>query len=345
MAAARQRRKDALDAYENILRSFTKRAFKPLYLLYGTDSFLPARLQHYLIRYALEEHERDFNLDLVYGSEADVDVVLAMCQQVPMMADRRVVIVRQLEKLKNNRRFALYAKRPNPQAVVLLCCDGKPRFNADPYRTLKAKAQCASFEPLSRYRVPAFVERLARQSGCRLEAGVAQTLIDYTGTSLAQLSNELNKLQTYVGDREVITRDDIVQASGQTREINFFELQDALAFRKYEESHRICDQLLLSASNARAECMRIVYTLTSYFIRLWRLHGYATSGKSPKELASELGAPPFVIQKQRKALRHWPQPDLTRALNALLSAETELKGGSQRSPRLIMTLLLNSVLI
>ena len=343
--AARKSSKDALDLYQDLMRSFERNRFKPLYLIYGTESFLPGRIQRHLIRYALQEHERDFNLDVVYGGDTDADSVLAMCQLVPMMAKRRVVIVRQFEKLRNNRRFAAYAKKPNPQAVVLLRCSGKPRFNADPYRTLRHNATCAQFEPLNRRRLPGFVSRMARQSGCQLADGAAQTLVDFAGSSLSDLANELAKLQTYVGDRQVITREDIVQASGQTREINIFELQDALAYRRYADSHRICEQLLLSASNMRAECMRIVYTLSTYFVRLWKLHGFTGARKSSNALAKELGAPKFIIDMQLRALRHWPPAELTRVLNALLSAEAELKGGSQRSPRLIMTLLLNSVLI
>ena len=342
--AARKSTKDALDLFQDLVRSFTRHEFKPLYLIYGTESFLPGRIQRYLIRSALQEHERDFNLDLVHGEDTDADSVLATCQLVPMMAQRRVVIVRQFEKLSNNRRFAAYAKKPNPQAVVLLLCNGKPRFNTDPYRTLRHSAACAHFEPLKRHRFPVFVNKMARQAGCELADGAAQTLVEFVGNSMSDLANEFAKLQAYVGDRLVITRDDIVQASGQTREINIFELQDALAYRRYEDAHRICEQLLLAASNARGECMRIVYTLSTYFVRLWKLHGYA-GARNSYALAKELGTPKFIIDKQLRALRHWQPAELTRVLNALLSAEAELKGGSQRSPRLIMTLMLNAVLI
>ena len=343
--AARKARKDALDLYRGLVGSFQRKQFKPLYLLYGSETFLPGRVQHFLIQHALEDHERDFNLDLVYGAESDANSVLALCQLVPMMAERRVVIVRGVEQLRDSRRLAHYAKNPNPGAVVLLWCNGKPRFNSDPYRTLRKKAVCAHFEPLKAHRVPVFVNRMARQSGCRLGEGVAEALIDSVGTSLATLVNELNKLQTYVGDRESITREDVVQASGQTRDINVFELQDALAARKREESLRICDQLLVSASNAQSESIAIVYALTTYFLRLWKLHGAAGPGKSSRVLAKEIGAPFWLIEKQLRALRYWPGQELIRVLGLLLSAETELKGGSQRSPRIIMTLMLNNIFI
>ena len=343
--AARKKAKDSLDVYQDLMRSFKQQAFKPLYLTYGTESYLPGRLQKHLIDLALDEHERDFNLDVVYGSDTDADAVLTICQLVPMMAERRVVIIRQFEKLTNSRRFAAYSKQPNPQTVLFLQYTGKPRFNTDPYRTIKKNAVSASFEPLKGRRVPAFVSKMATQKGCTLADGAAQTLVDTAGTSLATLANELDKLQTFVGERKLITHNDVVQASGQTSEINIFELQDSVGRLNRVTAHRICERLLLSASNARSECLRIVYSLSSYFLRFWRLHGYARERTPLSTIAKEIGTHPFIVTKQQNLLHKWPQGEVTRVLNALLSAETELKGGSQRSPRLIMTLLLNSVFI
>ena len=359
MAKSSKGRKDALGRYEDLLRSFRKKVFQPLYFVYGTrdglEDYLTGRLQQYLIQYALEEHERDFNLDIVYGLDSNADAVLAMCQMVPLMADRRVVIVRGFEQLKDNRLFTTYAKRPNPSAIVFLVCNGRPRLNGNPYAALKKHAQSAEFGPFRSYhshKVSGFVSRLAKQAGCRFEEGAAQVLVDFVGVSLGKVANEFEKLRTYVGERDVITRNDIIQASGQTHEINIFELQDAVARRDHKESYRISDQLLLAASNSQGEGVRIVYILTAYFTKLWQLHGYIGKGErnSTYQLAQEINAhsktktSPFQINKQLKVLPAWPVTKLERAFSALLSADAELKGQSTRNPRLIMTLLINRLL-
>lgn len=327
-------------SYEQLDTAFRHRNFKPLYFLYGEETFLMDELQEALIEHALAAHERDFNLDLVYGAEAEAAAVLGLCSAFPMMAERRVVVVRNFEQLKENRLFIAYAEKPNPAAVVLLMCKGKPNLAAHPYRALKQHAAWGEFKPLYDNQMPGWVQRRVKSLGYEIEPQAVQMLADYVGTTLRMAVSEIEKLITYAGERRRLTADDVVRASGQTREFNVFELQRALGEGRHDDAQRIGERLLGQASNTRGEALMIVSVLTGYFTKLWKLHACRAQRLPEREMAQRVGISPYFIKEYLFSLRRFSQPSLEQAFAALLAADYELKGGSRRDERLVMTLLL-----
>ena len=69
--------------YEDIASAFRQGNFKPLYFFYGDERFLTNELQDVLLANALAPHERDFNLDIVYGPDTDAQHVLAAVRVLP----------------------------------------------------------------------------------------------------------------------------------------------------------------------------------------------------------------------------------------------------------------------
>ena len=330
--------------YIELRSAFRSRNFDPVYLLYGEERYFIDRLQETLLEFAIEPHEKDFNLDILYGSEVDAQTALGVCQAFPMMAARRVVIIRDFDKMKENGLFKALAENPNPSCVVLLVCSGKPNMSRHPYRALREKARAVEFKALYPNQVPRWIETLGKERGFALEPKAVQMLADYVGSSLSALSTELDKLATYVGEREVLTAEDVVQASGQTRDFNVFELQRVVGERRYEDALMISERLLQQSSNQRGESNRIVSVLTSFFRKLWQLTGLQSARVSEKQMASTVGVSPYFLKEYLACLRRFDGKALDGAFSALLAADFELKGGSQRSDRMILNLMFRKIL-
>lgn len=326
--------------YEQLATAFRHRNFKPLYFLYGEEDFLIHELQQLLIDHALTPEERAFNLDIVYGSEAEAEQVLSFCSGYPVMAERRVVVVREFEQLKGNRRFKDYAEHPNPSAVVLLACTSRPNLSAHPYRALKQHAAWAEFKPLYDNQMPGWIKARVEAQGCQIEPEAVQMLADYVGTDLRTAAGEIEKLITYAGGRTTLTGEDVVEASGQTREFNVFELQRMIGERKRAEALRVAERMLQQASNPRGEALMIVAVLTAYFTKLWKLRVCRRRNMSERAMARHVGVSPYFIKEYLFSLRRFSPRAIEEAFAALLAADYELKGGSKRGERLIMALLL-----
>jgi len=165
-------------------------------------------------------------------------------------------------------------------------------------------------------------------------------LTDYVGVNLQAAVGEIDKLITYIGDRSVITGDDVVRASGQTREFNVFELQRAIGEYRYSDALRTSERLLRQASNRRGEALMIVSVLTSYFTKLWKLHGMQGRGVSDKEIAARVGVSPYFIKEYQQTIRRFNRMSVENAFASLLAADYELKGGSGREEGLVLSLLM-----
>jgi len=292
----------------------------------------------------VQEHERDFNYDLVYGPESEGPPVLALCNAYPMMSERRLVVVRDFEKLKNNTLFTAYADRPNPHAVVVLVCRTKPNLTQHPYRALKDKAVTVEFKPLKVPDAVRWAVTSCAEHGIKLTPEAASLLIELSGTDLQTLSAEVEKLTTRAHQSRAIGRDDVLTAGGHSREFNVFELQNAIGVRNFKDALRITDALLTHASNAAGESLKIIGLLTSYFTKLLRMH-YGMLLKLPQaQLARDAGIPPYFVKEYEQQLRRFSEAQLHTSLSVLLASDFELKGGSTRSPHLIMTLAIRKLL-
>lgn len=327
-------------SFTDLETAFEHGNFKPLYMLYGEEQFLIEELQESLIRNALGPGERDFNLDIVYGFEADVQQVLGLCASYPVMAQRRVVIVRHFDALKQNRRFKDYAQSPNPSAVVMLVCASKPNLSAHPYRAIRENGVVAEMAALYDREVPGWIQRRAKKQGYQIEPAAVQMLADFVGSDLSRAASEIEKVATFAGDRSTLTRDDVIAASGQTREFNVFELQKAIGEGRYRDALRIGDRMLQQASNPSGEALMIVAILTSFLTKLWKLAALRGKSLSKKDKARRIGVPPFFLDEYVASLKRFPPAAIERGFSALMAADYELKGGANRDPRLVLTLLI-----
>jgi len=330
--------------YDQLETAFTHQNFKPLYFFYGEERLLIDELQSLFLKKALEPHERDFNQDIVYGAEAEATSVLALCASYPVMAQRRVVVVRDFDKLKENQLFSTYAQNPNPHAVVLLVCGDRPNLTMKPYRALKDKAASAEFKPLYERQIPGWIKKRIEASGYQIEPSAVQMLAEYVGTNLQSIATEIEKLITYVGHKEKITDSDVVQASGQIRGFSVFELQRAVGEGRYSDSMRITERMLQKASNTRSESLMIVAVLTGYFNKLWKLTVCQAKRMSEKAMAQRIGVPFFFIKQYLSSLNVFNITAIERAFEVLLAADYELKGGSSRDSRLVLTLMLRRLI-
>jgi len=336
--------KDTGPSYDDLATAFRHENFDPLYFFFGEETFLIDELQELLIENALPPHQHDFNLDVVYGSETEASEVVGLCQGFPAGAEHRVVIVREFEKLENNRQFKEYAAQPNPNAIVLLACTEKPNLSAHPYRALKKQATWSEFQSPYDNEMPGWIQNYVNGQGYEIKPKAVKMLADYVGTDLQRAASEIEKLITFAGDRTQLTADDVLAASGQTREFNVFELQSAIGEGRHADAARIAERILQQASNPRGEAIMIVAVLNGYFDKLWKMQMPKAQRMNKYDVASHIGVPPFFADEYKQAAQRYSRAAIADAYSALLAADYELKGGASRDASLILTLLLRRLL-
>src|SRR6185503_4669422 len=173
-------------------------AFAPAYYFHGEDDYLKNEELRRLIDAAVDPATRDFNFETLRGTDIDAETLGSILGTPPMMADRRMVVIRDVNALKKDARAALdaYLKRPAPDLVLVL----HSPTGVKPDKGLLASASALEFEPLSGGRIPKWITYYVEHDlGSTITEGAVTLLQEAVGTDLAQLKIELDKTSSYTG--------------------------------------------------------------------------------------------------------------------------------------------------
>jgi DNA polymerase III subunit delta len=184
-----------------VLRTAAKeRVFAPAYYFYGDDDYLKNEELRRLIDAAIDPATRDFNLEFLRGAEVDATTLGSIAGTPPMMAERRAVVVREVNALRKDARAVLdtYLERPAPDALIVVVTGA----GVKPDKALLSSTTAIEFAPLSGARIPRWISYYVEHNvggGATITSGAVTLLQEAVGTELAQLRVELDKLAAFTG--------------------------------------------------------------------------------------------------------------------------------------------------
>ena len=310
--------------------------FDATYYFYGDEDYLKDEMLRLLVDAAVDPATRDFNFELLSAGGLDGETLGSLLGTPPMMADRRVVVVRDVGALKKDARRVLdqYLERPAPDVVVVLVAASGAKED----RLLMERATAVEFEPLSGARVPKWITYYASHDlGCEITPEAVSLLQSAVGTELAQLKIELDKLASFAigGERRVIDEAAVAAIVGVRRGETLGDLLDAVAQRNAARALELLPHVLLQPKTSAVTIVMALATQTLALAwgRATRRPG-ATAQRMENEfynLLKESGSSYTgrswgdAVRAWSRSLDAWSSQDLDAALAALLAADAALK--------------------
>lgn len=227
--------------YEEIVRNIQKGDFAPVYYLMGEEAYYIDKISDFLVENLLKPEEKDFNLDVVYGVDVTIDQVIELAHTFPMMADRRVVLVREAQGLKSLEGLDSYLHHSTPTTVLIFCHkNGTADKRTAAVKTVQQMGVLFESKRLYDDKLPGFIISYVKRQGAEIEPQAVQMLADYVGADLCRLASEMDKLLLALpGGVGCITQSLVEEQTGMSKEFNNFELQSALAHRDVYRANRI----------------------------------------------------------------------------------------------------------
>jgi DNA polymerase-3 subunit delta len=177
-----------------LLRSLAKGELAPVYYLHGPEDLLKDEAVRAVVDRALDPALRDFNFDQRSAGQLDPEAIFTLCTTLPMMAERRVVVLREVEGWKRRPKtrlaFLKYLERPAVETVVLLV---QSAAEEDPDKELVRGAYSVACEPLPPARARKWLLRRAAALDVELEDAAADHLLEAVGGDLGAVAAELQK--------------------------------------------------------------------------------------------------------------------------------------------------------
>jgi len=322
---------------DELTAALAQKHFAPVYLFHGEEDFLIEEATNAVIEAALTPEERNFNLDRIYGGEADTRDVVSHASSFPMMAERRVVVVREVEKLGQPEVLAAYIENPSPSTCLVLA-SSKPDFRRKPFVTAKKHGFVLECKPLWDNQVPAWIAKRVKASGREIDPEAASMLLAYVGSSLREIVNELEKIYLYVGERKTITVDDISAVVGVSREFSVFELQWAIGGKDTGKASAILARMI---EQGEPHPVLIVAVLTKFFQTLWKLHDVRRRGVQGGQQFVQAGVFGSYAERYGQAANKYSMQEIEDAFIALADLDEKLKSSGGDPHMLMQTFIVN----
>ncbi len=343
---------------ENILKAWRTGKVAPVYVFYGEEEFLRSELLHLAAQTLVpDEATRSFNFDQLYGSDTTLPDVVTMASGYPMMAERRVVIVREAEKLlrakpagqpaaRSKKKangtvdpLLSYLEHPNQDCVLIFDMEKFGAKNQSPFKELAAKAEVVEFAVLKDAEATEWVRSRATMHKKKIGAEAARLMVAQLGIGLGTLASELDKLATYAGERDEITSKDVEAMTGASRERSVFELTKAIGTANREQAATILLRILRTGKDQRTF---VLIMLARYFEQLTLARELAAERKSEQAIAEALGlygGAAYFVKDTIAAARRYSRERLDAATSAIVQAE-EMSRRGHTNDELLMEMLL-----
>ena len=306
--------------HKAIIGSIKERNFERIYFLHGEEPFYIDLITNAIIEYALEENEKDFNQSIFYGKDSDVQAIIADAKGFPMMASRRVVIIKEAQDLKKIEELESYFNNASDQTVFVVNYKYK-KFDSRKKVFKAASKNGIVFQSakIPEYKLLDWINMFVKEKEFAIKPKAAMLIMEFLGNDLSKISKELEKLEILIEKGTTINEEHIEENIGISKDYNSFELVNAIGIRDVSKANKIVDYF---NHNPKATPLIVVISnLFNHFQKLMKIH--FLENKSREGLASILRVPPFVVGELQKSARIYNPKKI--AANIAILHEYDLK--------------------
>lgn len=314
--------------FEALMKDLKAGKYAPVYLLHGTESYFIDEVTDYIQKNALAESEKVFNQVVCYGKEVDSRTIIDNARQYPMMAQKRVVILKEANAMRDLTSLETYVTHPSPSTILVIAhphkkVDGRTGFS----KAVTKHGVVFESAEVRDYQMSKWVTGYLSKRKYTIAPDALQILIDYLGTDLGKVANEINKLQITLGERRNIERDDVLENIGISKEYNIFEFQKAMGQRDIIGIQKMVQ--FFTANMKNTPMVMITALLYSYFSKLLIIR---SMGRRPeKEIMTAIGLHvPYFFKEYKEAAGNFSLKHLEQIVGILNKYDLRSKGVGNR---------------
>ena len=313
-----------MDEVVKIVNDIKAGNIKPIYFLMGEEPYYIDKLSEYIEKNILSEEEKGFNQTVLYGRDVAIEDVVSTAKRYPMMADRQVVIVKEAQDLSRTiDKIESYVEHPMPSTVLVFCYKYKTLDKRKKVTKLLAKNGVVyESKKLYENQVGDWIKRVLAGKKYAIEPKASAMLVEFLGTDLSKINNELEKLKIILPAGSTISAKDIEENIGFSKDYNVFELRKAIGERNQLKAYKIAENF---AQNPKDNPLVMTTSLVfGFFIQLLKYHGL--KDRNPKNVASVLGVNPFFLKDYDLAIKNYPMKKVSQIIASLRDTDVKSKG-------------------
>ncbi len=314
------------EAYQ-IIKEIKNGELKPVYFLTGEEVFFIDLISDAIENNVLSEEAKGFDQMVVYGRDVDLQDLFFQARRFPMIGEKLVIIIKEAQHLfKKASDYQLleeYMENPSPQTLMVFNYKHKkPDARKKAIKLVKKEGVYFETKRMYEREVMKWIAETVREMKYSIDAKSTQMLMDFLGTDLSKIYNELQKLQILLPEGTSITPEIIEENIGISKDYNTFELKSAIAKGNYPKAQQIINYF---NANPKEHPLPVsLAVLYNFFRDLFLYHSLVD--KSKHSVAKALHINPFFVSEYEGAATRYPMKKITRIMAYLEEADLKSKG-------------------
>lgn len=323
---------------EEFLRTLDKAKAEPVYLFVGSSDFLMEEAWRKLLAKLLPGGAKNFNGERAQARETPAGQVIERLATVPMFGAGRLFMVEHVEAWGKEDRASLESFLPRIPASACLVLTSSARKGIEALaKSVEAKGKVVQFRDPAEREAPRWLMERAREKGKTLSLRAALLLVDTAGSAFSHLASELEKICTFVGQRDRIEPEDIEQAVSPNRTYSMFDLFDQIRTRQAGKAITSLRSLIAAGEPP----LKILSSLAWQIRTLWQVKDGLRLGFSEPQLAQRLKLHAFAVKKASEQAALFCESDLREIHEAIRRTDVAVKSTGSPPELLLESLLID----
>lgn len=300
--------------WQEVEQDIKNRTLKPIYAFDGEESYYIDLLTDFFEKNLLTEQEKDFNQTLFYGKDVDLNSLVNECRSYPTFAERRLVILKEANQMKDFLKLESYLQQPSLSTILVIAY----KYKKIDGRSLALKAitkngKHFTFNKLSDHHLSNWIIQYCTDRKRKISSREAEIVAAHIGNDLQKISNEIDKTLINLKEGEEITSAIIEEYIGISKDYNIFQFPKAILEKDATRAFTIAQYFMANEKNFHLTL--ITATLYGEFSKLYQYH--YLSHLPSAQIAGTLRISPYFIADYKAASNRYNLDKTKKAIDII----------------------------
>lgn len=302
--------------------------YRPVYYFFGEEDFRKSEAVKYILNHYVPEQQRVFNFSRLSIEKIDFETVCSELAAIPMLGERRLILINEAQKLKPTQQKRLFSLlgNPSPETIIILSSPAArtPRKNSAFFKAVGRVAQPVQFGRLTRNMATIRIHKRLESAGFTYDKEAIDLLISLTDGDFGGLDGELEKLTLSSEKGSHIGLGDVRRMASSYQDFNIFELIDLIAEKKADRALEAYHDLIRKGMRPAS----LLRQLSNHILNLLRVH----TGK-------QVSGAPYFVNKLRHQAPLFDKEKVLDAISRIAATEREIRRSAIKPPILVENLI------
>ena len=307
---------------KNLNEDIKSGTFRPVYLLYGEETYLKNQYKNRLKNAILQEGDT-MNFSLYQGKGISARQIIDQAETLPFFAARRLILIEQSGFFKNACPELAEYLPSLPEETILIFVEDEVDKRGKMFKAVKQKGRIAELGRQDGRTLQAWILGMLKREQKNITGDALRLFLEMAGDDMEHIANELEKLLCFTYGKDAIETQDVQEICTVTTESRIFDMIRALADQRQKEALDLYYDLL----SLKEPPMRILFLIARQFNQMLQLKDLREQGFDGGTAASRAGLAPFIAKRSLAQAERFEKKELLQAVQDCVSAEEAVKTG------------------